>query len=103
MHGNLVGLSPDEVLRRTLRRDGPPPRASPVKPHAATLNLPPHLAGFRGPGGAASYAAAAAVAAAAVGCGSPAVPRYAQSTAASAAKASPQVGLEGVPGCCCCC
>lgn len=45
-----------------LRRDGPAPRASPVKPHSATRRLPPHLAGLKGPGAPVSgYAAAAGV------------------------------------------
>ena len=81
-----------QVLRRTLRRPhGPAARASPVKPHAATLNLPPHLAGFRGPFGAASYAVAAA-AAAAVQSPTSSPPRYAAATAASAARA----GISGI-------
>lgn len=103
MQGDLVGLSAQEVLRRTLRRDGPAPRASPVRPHAATMSMPPHLVGFRGPGGAASYAAHAAAMSAASSAGCSPLPRYATATASSAARASPQAHMaiilsKGSPG-----
>ncbi|KAJ9534244.1 hypothetical protein QJQ45_006947 [Haematococcus lacustris] len=88
---NFAGLSSGEIIHRALRRGHSAiQRSSHVKAHSATLGLPAHLAGFKGPDGAASYAAAAAACTSATPL-SP--PRYATATAASVAKVSASANL----------